>query len=859
MTVLQAKSSRDGFTILEVLIALTASLLLMLGLARAYKLLGDKITERQSELDLSSRLRDVAIQLRDELRRATCDMTPPASQAGAEGYLVYHEGPFADTTTIQGSIANPAPVNASEFPDSRYGDFDDYLAFTTRATEGAPFVGFIPRGILDAKRFARMSGPARAATEWGDPTDLVPFYSRVAEIAYWLSPEWERNPADGTLVYTADDDVPDANGLLPLYPRFRDRDGDLLPDRMSLHRRVLLIRPDLNMTPAEIYTANFGSTATPGTLPPHWYTPSIPFLVNNGGTRQIVALTDGSGASQAFYKSVNPTTAPVSLAVPGRWSNLSGATAPVAMNDANIAQMATASPDWMVGLARMQQVMDLSISRTTEDRGPRTSQSDFGPRDSFFGSNGPPIAYGMPTSIVRANSLSDLTRPENRFAYCRIPQALLNGFPGSTMPQLALCPPHAYITARESSPPVLPDPNDPLLTNTPTTFPTQASHVGAAAPGDTPLLGVYGRFTMTTFLRPEFNLADQVTDRNSLGSSVALVNRAGADIIATDVVGFDIKVFDPEAPRFIWHGPDQQAGNVGDDDGDGVPTNAAIGPTNPDDPDELGWPSTDDEFVGVNSLRLDQVLINNGNRTFGDWVPNAVSPFSLIDRGEFVDVGYGRLSGGPMGGLIQYDESGNGVPDSNIAFFVSEFSGIQNGTTSRAVVGATVTDYASTYPASWEQSGRFVLKNAAGHPAISSFYQPVFDTWTDSYATDPFDQEGEYLTAIANNYGMLIGGISASTAAFNDFRTAQNNPASSLAPQNRNVVAKFWSQFQSVGQQGEFSGTNAGQSSLPTTPSANPIEITPPVPQPLRAIKISIRLNDFGAETIRQQTVVQEF
>ena len=110
-----SRGHRRGFTILEVLIALTAALLLMIGLARTYKLLGNKITERQSELDLSSRLRDVAIRLRDELRRATSSMSPPAKVAAAEGYLVYHEGPFTDSTSLLGSIPNPASARCHLF------------------------------------------------------------------------------------------------------------------------------------------------------------------------------------------------------------------------------------------------------------------------------------------------------------------------------------------------------------------------------------------------------------------------------------------------------------------------------------------------------------------------------------------------------------------------------------------------------------------------------------------------------------------------------------------------------------------------------------------------------------------------
>ena len=230
---------RCGFTILEVMIALTASLLLLLSLTKAFKLIGDQLTESQVEVELSSKLRDSTFRIRNELRRATSSMTP-ARIASSEpitkdGYLTYHEGPFTDLTTVLGDIPI-AGGDRNYFPASRYGDIDDFLSFTARAEPGSPFVGVIPWGVLEAKQFvdAAKAGSTYVSPAGYDPTRLVPFSSNLAEIAYWISPEWQRKQ-DGTLVYDP------TSG----YPLFVDVDNDLLPDRLNLHRRVLLIRGDL--------------------------------------------------------------------------------------------------------------------------------------------------------------------------------------------------------------------------------------------------------------------------------------------------------------------------------------------------------------------------------------------------------------------------------------------------------------------------------------------------------------------------------------------------------------------------------------------------------------------------------------
>ena len=824
-----------GFTILEVLIALTASLLLMLGLARAYRLLGNKITTRQSELDLSGRLRNIALRLRDELGRATCEMTPPASEAGGEGYFVYHEGPFTDSTTIIGSVPNPTLRGSVYFPHSQIGDIDDYLAFTANAEEGAPFIGYIPRGVLDAHRFANGKLTEAEVTGYtiAQAATLVPFYSDVAEIVYWLSPEWQRG-ANGDLVYDTDPNFQDGSGLTSLYPLYEDRDGDMLPDKMRLHRRVLLVRPDLNMSAAEMNAFNGGTP--PGTIPGEWNTPTIPMLQPDGsGGVEIQALSNVTAIAPTIFSGGD------SIFAPGAWEG------------ASASATGSAAPHWLVGMARMQQVMDLSMTRVTDTWSvPLTAVGV--------------STFGMPTSLVAANSLSSLTRPENRFAHVRIPQQLVSGAAdsGSTMPQIALCPPHPYLVARASSPPNLPDAADPLRTDTPRTFPAQANHVSTTpAPGTHPYFSTYGRFTMTTFLRPEFNLADTVSDLGSGGTlGPVVVNRAGTDVIAEDVIGFNVQIFDPDAPRFIWMGEDRAQGAAGvDDDNDGAT----------DEGSELGWPGTDDEPFSVNDPSADQALLNNGFRTRTVWAGTPTMPYIVVDRGDFVDLGYMRLAGGPVGGLIHFDEMGNVIAEpvaggpARYVEMASEYSGFSATTTSVFGTGAGAIANFSFFPASWEQSGRLILTRTTGASTMSSFFQPVYDTWTDGYDIDVFDQEGlgfgtvDAFVGVDDTYGLEVGARTPGVSGYLVSRTAQNN-GSTVATRTRAMIYRRWTSFTgAIANEGNFAGQDAGRAQTTGTPSDTPISVSPPVNDKLRAIKVSIRVNDVSAGTIRQQSVLQEF
>lgn len=594
-----------GFTILEVLIALTASLLLMLGLTRAFKLIGDSITSSQSELSLANTLREVTFRMRDEVGELTTTFSAPQSSTANAGYFTYYEGPWTDATTaiVNGRSSISTGIY---FPTSRYGDLDDYLAFTTRSRTGRPFVGVIPAGIIEAVRFSThrriggtpatfrtSSGKTLAAYNLEDSLDLVPFYSELAEVVYFVDPTWQRDELGIASVALPSDDVSYTS-----QPTFVDNVkesetavpgsiGDNIPDRLSLRRRILLIRNDLNLTYDEMTQVN-GSQQGVNNAPTA--AKQLPFL--DPVSKYIIPVTSFS----------LPPGLPFS---PGPW----GATAPN-----------PSSPDWLTGMARPLQWMDLSVSRIT-------------------GANNRPSDHA-----IKANSLNDLSNPENRFGFVRIPASLLGlgGTVVSSMPVLALSQPHPFITQAQSASFAAP-------TGTPFGGGTGGQAVGA---------GPYSGFSMTGFLRPEFSLSDHVRPWTaSFGTAAADRERSlptlrgGSDIVAEDIVAFDIQVFDPAAPVATYTGG---------------ATPALIEPT---------------------SYGFRKVLEN-------PTLPN----YTFAQRGAYVDYAFCRLAGGVFGGVNPI----MGTP--RLPIVATTFSGID---------WDPLMPNAAFYPDGWFRSGRIVASSGS--------------------------------------------------------------------------------------------------------------------------------------------------
>ena len=240
---------RPAFTLVEMLVAMAVTLLMMAALARAFGFVGERVRDSRANLQITSEMRDVTMRLNDELSRCTVNLQPNTGGADQAGYFLYVEGPVTDATSSLFRATTDADGDV-DLPDSRYGDFDDYLAFTAIAPPNTWFVGKVPRFILDRKTAETLNNDNNPGNDVVYPTDFatdqftpVVIKSRYAEIVYFASPEYNLRLGSGDAGY---DDYVDLDGEFDL-----NGDGvatnNGLPDRLKLYRRVLLIRPDLNL------------------------------------------------------------------------------------------------------------------------------------------------------------------------------------------------------------------------------------------------------------------------------------------------------------------------------------------------------------------------------------------------------------------------------------------------------------------------------------------------------------------------------------------------------------------------------------------------------------------------------------
>ncbi len=188
--------ARGGFTLVELMVSVTLTLLVVFAIVDVFDMMGKAMTKTRATIEMAGSLRSVANQLQADLDEITCDVRPWLDPDRGEGYFLYIEGR---------AISGPAhPIQefryrnsdrdgAYEFnfssntfqprttPPVAIGDRDDILMFTSRS-ESRPFRGQTPTGHIESKE---------------------------AEIIWWIS-------------------VTNAGNF-------------------RLHRRTLLIRPDLNM------------------------------------------------------------------------------------------------------------------------------------------------------------------------------------------------------------------------------------------------------------------------------------------------------------------------------------------------------------------------------------------------------------------------------------------------------------------------------------------------------------------------------------------------------------------------------------------------------------------------------------
>ncbi len=185
-------------TIVEMLVAMGLSLLVILAVTQAFRVVGDGVLASRAVAEMSNQLRSTSDLLRNDLQRATVPALPNAEFASGPGYLEIYEGPFWDMGIGAPAAGTPAvPRDRPMFAETSVGDFDDMLMLTARSVD-EPFLG-------QALDFT-VAPPV--------PTTLN---SKIAEVLW--------------------------------FTRFDDKDADSQPDpgEVSLHRRAMLVLPQLNV------------------------------------------------------------------------------------------------------------------------------------------------------------------------------------------------------------------------------------------------------------------------------------------------------------------------------------------------------------------------------------------------------------------------------------------------------------------------------------------------------------------------------------------------------------------------------------------------------------------------------------
>ena len=231
---------RNAFTLIEALIAIAITLIMMLALSKGFALVSENITQGRAKLTLSDQLRGISSILREDLQGMTAGGDPLA-QSSQLGYAQMYEGPLNDSTATRFNYNYDEATVEAKVPTSRYGDFDDILAFTAKARNGQWFKGEVPYALVKGA----ISPGSVVDADWYTNVTVA---SDTAEIVYYVTP-WGADPT--AFITTATPPVVDFT--LALNPNMRPNlQGNVvddltgIPSRMALCRRVLLVLPSLN-------------------------------------------------------------------------------------------------------------------------------------------------------------------------------------------------------------------------------------------------------------------------------------------------------------------------------------------------------------------------------------------------------------------------------------------------------------------------------------------------------------------------------------------------------------------------------------------------------------------------------------
>lgn len=258
-------TSKSGLTLIEVLIATTLTLLMMLALAQGFKSLSETVSAGRSRLTLSDQLRGISSLLRSDLSGLTVDSSNPQSSISANGYFKYYDGPISDFSATLFNFLTTGTVE-ERLSANRWGDIDDIVMFTSKADDGEWFRGKVPKALLLVSNLNKgIPVPPMNANEWNTAWETeVSIASKYAEIAWFMRPIQEsdqsagapsvtRHPINIQELQSVGYTTPPETAVQDLTPGTPDG----MPDRIALCRRVLLIRPDLDISESSVSAIAF--------------------------------------------------------------------------------------------------------------------------------------------------------------------------------------------------------------------------------------------------------------------------------------------------------------------------------------------------------------------------------------------------------------------------------------------------------------------------------------------------------------------------------------------------------------------------------------------------------------------------
>lgn len=126
---------RSGYTLIEILLAVTLGLILMLGVVQMFAMVSNFVTNSQGLMELDQKVRSAQITLQNDLTRYTAKMTVPSDANSGAGYFRIDENSSGAATSLDTRLSN--------FYSSLtgvVGDNDDVLTFTIHDLD-SPFIG----------------------------------------------------------------------------------------------------------------------------------------------------------------------------------------------------------------------------------------------------------------------------------------------------------------------------------------------------------------------------------------------------------------------------------------------------------------------------------------------------------------------------------------------------------------------------------------------------------------------------------------------------------------------------------------------------------------------------------------------